>query len=519
MEEEKLNQETNQPVNRFLNFAKKSEPYVALDPREYESRNDFFGNRNRARKVTAYTKEEAEDIIATGDPEALKELSNFFFYSNGFYKKLLCYYATILYYTPLLIPHMIGNKGKITEKKNEQKYFEALEFINSLNFEQLCRRFALKVLLDGAYYGIVKEVDGEFCVQDLPYSYCRSRYKSFTGVDIIELDLKWFDKMTDDELRAAALESFPKEVKKEYERYKKGKRKSTWVKLPSEIGIHFELYEERPFFSPVIPAVINFNDYINLEKARDEQDLRAVIAQEIEHLADGSLVLEPDEALELHKGLKKIAEGNENLDAITTYGKIKIHQVHDTDATIKNNLEKIEKVFYSESGVSKQIFSADTNTSLEKSIQNDICTMMMLANSFSIWLKNLINTHFSNKRINFGVEILPVGQYNQKDYLQQTMNAAQYGFSFFIPSLAMGLEQNQLLDMKRLEIDLLDLQTIMVPLRSSHTESGNQADSEKSSQKKTLTEEEQRQAESEGASVDETEQAEQTIKNKNSGGQ
>jgi len=141
--------------------------------------------------------------------------------------------------------------------------------------------------------------------------------------------------------------------------------------------------------------------------------------------------------------------------------------------------------------------------------------MMTLANSFSIWLKNLINAHFSNKKINFGVEILPVGQYNQKDYLSQTMNAAQYGFSFFIPSLAMGLEQNQLLDMKRLEIDLLDMQTVMVPLRSSHTESGNQADSEK----QKLTEEEQRQAESEGASVDETEQAEQTIKNKNSGGQ
>jgi len=516
VEEEKKNtQETNQPINRFLEFAKNSEPYIAINPEDYESRSDFFSNRPRARKVTAYTKEEAEEIIATGDPELLKELSNFFFYSNGFYKKLLCYYATILYYTPLLIPHMIGNKSKITEKKNAEKYFEALEFINSLNFEQLCRRFALKVLLDGAYYGIVKEVNGEYCIQDLPYSYCRSRYKSYTGVDIIELNLEWFDKMTDDDLLAVALEGFPKEIKDAYKKYKKGKRKSNWVKLPSEIGIHFELYEERPFFSPVIPAVINFNDYINLEKARDKQDLRAVIAQEIEHLADGGLVLEPDEALELHKGLKKIAEGNENLDAITTYGKIKIHQVHDTDATIKNNLEKIEKVFYSESGVSKQIFSADTNTSLEKSIQNDICTMMTLANSFSIWLKNLINAHFSNKKINFGVEILPVGQYNQKDYLSQTMNAAQYGFSFFIPSLAMGLEQNQLLDMKRLEIDLLDMQTVMVPLRSSHTESGNQADSEK----QKLTEEEQRQAESEGASVDETEQAEQTIKNKNSGGQ
>jgi hypothetical protein len=85
-----------------------------------------------------------------------------------------------------------------------------------------------------------------------------------------------------------------------------------------------------------------------------------------------------------------------------------------------------------------------------------------------------------------------------------------------IPSLAMGLEQGQLLDIKRLEIDLLDMQSILVPLRSSHTESGNQGDAAKAAEK---TEEEIKQAESEGASKEESEQSEKTIQNKNSSGE
>lgn len=516
MDQEK--DKTQEPINRFTEFAKKAEPYISTSEKTYSDRlGNLFGNRDTTDSIHVYTKEEAEEIILDGSPDDLQSLSRSFYYANGFYRRLLVYYATILYYTPLLIPHMNKNKSKITEKRNEQKYFEALEFISSLNFEQLCRHFSLKVLTDGAYFGFLRKAGDKYCVQDLPYKKCRSRWKSFDGVPVVELDLTWFDSMADD-VRKATLKTFPNEVQKAYKAYKKNKA-SVWVKLPTNSGLYFTLYDNRPFFSTVIPAVINFNDYINLEKTKDQQELRSVIAQEIEHTANGDLILEPPEAQALHEGLKKIAQGNDNLDAITTYGKIKLMRVQEDDAAVKNNLEKIEKVFYSESGVSKQLFSADTNTSLERSIQNDICLMMMLANEYSIWLKGVVNSLFGDKKISFGVEILPVGQYNEKEYLSQTLNSAQYGYSFMIPSLAMGLEQGQLLDIKRLEIDLLDMQSILVPLRSSHTESGNQSDKEKAAESGQKTEEEVKQAESEGASKEESEQSEKTIKNKNSSGE
>lgn len=510
-ENEKSEKLTEEIKNRFAGFAAKLVEGVSV------TNQDFFttGMQSmgaRARAITPRTREEAEEIIRSGKPDQLRELSQSFFYSSGFYRRLLTHYATILYYTPLLIPHMTGNKKKITEKKYEAKYFESLEFINSLNFEQLCRHFALSVLVDGAYYGMVKEVDGKCCIQDLPYDYCRSRMKSFSGVDIVEFDVTWFDNIRDDKLKKETLATFPKEIRSGYLKYLKGSLPSSWVRIPSEMGIHFSLYEERPYFSPVIPSIINFNEYVEIEKAKDLQQLHTLVVQEIGHTSNGDLIFEPEEAVELHKGLTEITKKNEHLDGITSYGQIKTHRLLDDDSAVKNNLEKISSILYAESGSSQQLFAADGNVSLERSIQNDIALMMFLANNFSIWLKNLINSKFADNNITFGVEILPVGQYNVKDYQSQALNAAQYGYSFMIPSLAMGLEQNQLLDLKNVEIQLLKMDEVLMPLQSSHTASGKEGQGSSSK----LTEAEQEQREKEGNQKSEEERSEKTIQNRES---
>lgn len=506
MADENQNQEN---LNRFANFAKRNEKFITTSEEAYK---DSRFSLKRGDKYRPVSKEEAERILFDGDAEKLRDLSLSYYYASGFYKRLNIYYSTLLYYTPLIIPHMIGGKKKITDKRCSSKYYDALEFVNDLNFEQLCRHFALKVLKEGAYYGIIKDVDGECSVQDLPYKYCRSRLKTLTGVDIIEFDVTWFDTITDLNIRLETLNNFPKIVKKHYMSYKGGKKNiSKWVRIPDELGVHFSLDEDKPFFACIIPSIINFNNYIVLEKEKDEQELKAIIAQELPHTANGDLILEPEEALEIHKGLAELSKKNKNLDAITTYGQIKVSRIHDDDSAVKNNLEKIESTIYSESGVSKQLFAAEGNISLEKSIQNDISFIMTLANSFSIWLKNIVNARFSDKYIKFGIEILPVGQYNAKDYLSQTLQSAQYGYSFILPSLAMGLEQNQILDLKSLEIDLLHMEEELVPLRSSHTESGNTTS-------KTKTDEEIKEEEKKAASKAEEDLTEKTIQNKESSG-
>lgn len=55
--------------------------------------------------------------------------------------------------------------------------------------ERKCTLFSKDILVKGAYYGLIHE-DGDFvAIQDLPFDYCRSRFKNSHDVDIVEFNM------------------------------------------------------------------------------------------------------------------------------------------------------------------------------------------------------------------------------------------------------------------------------------------------------------------------------------------
>lgn len=465
----------------FEDFKKSVDNMIATSDSSYANDSSF----KRVSDLITYSKEEAEQIIANGNPEELRNLSISFFYSSGFYRRFMLYYATFLKYTPLIIPHMISNNKSIADNKYSKRYFESLEFLNALNFEKLCQNFTLKTMTEGAYYGIFRDygTDG-VGIQDLPFNYCRTRFKTPDGIDIVEINLTYFDKIREKKKRDECLANFPSDVKKAYNSYK-NKNTSKWYMLDPGIGIHFCLYEERPFMLNVIPAIIDFNEYKKIEKDKDTQELKKILVQEMPVTGDGELVFDPEEVQEMHRGIVGMLKKNKDIDVLTSFGKVNLENMQDTRGVITNNLEKIEKTIYSEAGISKQVFAADGNLSLEKSIQNDMALMMYLANSYSIWLSYILNKKYGDNKIRFTAKILPVSYYNNEEYISKTLDMAQYGYSFLVPSVALGLNQSEVTDIKKLEIDLLKLNVELIPLQSSHTQSGENINNEKDQDKKT----------------------------------
>ena len=449
-------------------FKKSISNMIAISDTSYSSDSSF----KRVKDLVSYTKEEAKQIIDSGDSEELKELSTSFFYSSGFYRRFMLYYATMLKYTPIIIPHMVGNQKSIADNKYSKKYYNALEFFNKLNFEKLCQNFTLKVLIEGAYYGMLRDYGGGvFGIQNLPFKYCRVRFKTPEDLDVVEFDLSYFDTIRDKDKRDQCLKSFPREVIKAYNSYK-NKNNNKWCLLEPGTGIHFCLYEERPFMLNTIPAIIDFEEYKEIEKEKDTQELKKILVQKMPISSDGELVFDPEEVEEIHRGVVGMLKKNNDVDVLTSFGEVKLENMQDARSVITNNLEKIEKTIYSEAGTTKQVFAADGNLSLEKSIQNDLSLMMYLANSYGVWLSYIINQYFGDNKISFTAKILPVSFYNDDEYISKTLNLAQFGFSFLLPSLALGINQSEITDLKSLEIDLLKLNYKLVPLQSSYTQSG-----------------------------------------------
>lgn len=461
-----MNSEDEKTIQKKLTtFQKMNQKMVAANPGAYRFPNAI----PIARPHIEYTKEDALDIIHNGDPEELRRLSFSFFYTSGFYRRMILYYSTILTYSTLVIPNFKSNKDSLsTQEKN--LYDKALDIIENLNPKSICVHMALHVFVEGAYYGMLSESsDGKFTVIDLPYSYCRHRYKTYEGIDIIDFNLTFFDKIPTIDQRIACLKTYPDEIRIAYNNYK-NKGLSYWYQVPAEYGIHFNLYEDRPFLVDTIPAIIDFNEYRDIEKEKDKQDLYKILVQEMPHLNDGELVFEPEEVALMHEGVVKMLKNTKGIDVLTSFGNVDVKDLQAARSVISNNLEKIEKSIYSEAGVSKQLFSADTTTSLNKALDNDCALVMILGNYFANWFKFIINNNCSKYNA-FEVIMLPVTQFNRIDMFKTSLQGAQNGYSIFIPSICLGISQKQLINLKKLE-NALDLLDYMTPLASSFTQTG-----------------------------------------------
>ena len=422
-----------------------------------------------------YDIEEARQIISQGTSQEKTQLSQHYFKKGGYYKRLLIHYASLLQYVGILIPHSKTSKS-LQEKYIVKQYEKAVNLLEKMDLKNLLTRFSLRALVDGAYYGIVFTSSKEdYGVLDLPFAYCRSRFKDLEGNPVIEFDVSYFDDIRDEASRAAALESFPEEISELYRQWKSvGDRQDSYYLLNTENTIYFNFFDDSPFFLSVIPATIEYDQAVEVEQARALDEIRKLIIQKIPYLSDGSLLFEPVEAKQIHSGAVNILGDNENYSVLTTYADVEIADTKTSgDRTATSTLDRMKDNVYNAAGTSSQIFAASGNLSVATSLQNDLALMMILGNKYATYIARVMNRRFGNSNISFTYPILPVSYYNQDKMVGDYFKMASSGYSFLLPAIAQGLSQKDLSSLKELENEVLYLDEKFIPLKSSYTQSSD----------------------------------------------
>ena len=456
--------------NKFdlASFKKSNDAMIAQTENAYS---DMYLKRRQVQRTRDYTADEIERIVSSADVESQIQLSRNYFYKNGFYKRIILYYATLLKYSGVLIPNP-APKQNLSNSKIQERYYKAVDFVERARLASLLTECSIRALRDGCYYGIIQTNDkSSFALLDLPVSYCTSRFKDTFGNDIIEFNTQYFDKITDNEKREQALETFPKVVSRHYRRWKRNKVKTSWVIIPSDIGVCFPFLDGRPLFLNVIPATIQYDDAVDTERERALEEIRKIIVQKIPHLTDGGLLFEPEEAEEIHRGTVGMMKPNKNVSVLTTYADVDAIVSHTAADSVSNNLEKMVQNIYYEGGVSKEMFASSGSSTLETSVKNDTALMMILGNKYATFISNLVNELFANASVSFKYTILPITYYNESTYITDSFKLAQSGYSFILPALALGFSQRDIGNIKDLENDVLKLGERLIPLSSAYTQS------------------------------------------------
>ncbi len=452
-------------------FKKAMEDMVAKNAKAW---NESIGYSFSLRRTKEYTKEQVEQIINSSSLIAQQQLSRAFFYKDGLYKRILIYYATLLKYVGILIPNPIAG-NELSTPHIFKRYTNALDYLEKVFVPELFTSFSLRALVDGCYYGVIQEVSKtDFVVLDLPAEYCRSNFKDLHGNDIIEFNVTYFTSIIDEKVRKQALRIYPKVISDHYYRYTKGQVTSMWVKIPSDIGFCFPFFDDgRPLFLDLIPAVMDYDEAVDINRERDLEEIRKIIVQKIPHLADGALLFEPDEALEMHAGAVGMMKGNKNISVLTTYADVDAVVSKTSSEASTNALEKSLQNVYSRASVSGQLFAPTGSQALNTSITNDMSLMMILANKYARFVTFILNYLFANANVNFKYTILPVSWYNVTQYITDTFKLSQSGYSFLLPAIAAGLSQKDLINVKKLENTALEMSKLLIPLESAYTQSAN----------------------------------------------
>lgn len=465
----------------LASFKRAQEKMISTNDRAW----DPIYSARRSTRLRDYTPEEIDRIVNSGSLAEKQKLSRNYFYKDGFYRRILIYYATLLKFSGLLIPNPATGK-KLSDIHIQKKYNNAMDFVERLSLPTMLTNCTLKALIYGSYYGVIQTLDKKnFALLDLPSEYCCSRFRDIQGNDIIEFDVRYFNTISDKDAREEALAIYPKVVASFYRKYMKGKETSSWVKIPSDIGVCFPLFDGTPTFLNVIPATIQYDEAVETERERDLEEIRKIIVQKIPHLQDGGLLFEPEEAAEIHEGTVRMMGKNQNVSVLTTYADVDSIVSKTTSDAVSNNLDKMVQNIYYESGVSGQIFAATGNLSIETSIKNDTAFIMTLGNKYSTFITAMINQLYANTNISFKYSILPITYYNESTYIADSFKLAQSGYSYLMPALAMGLSQRDVGNVKDLENDLLKLNEKLQPLSSAYTQSGEVGAPEKSADEKS----------------------------------
>ena len=296
----------------------------------------------------------------------------------------------------------------------------------------------------------------------------------------VEFNMKFFDDYyKDTQQRQKILDLFPKEFKKGYEAYKKGKLPAQfkgdtpgWWLLDPRAVIKFSMEDgDYPPFMSIIPYILDLDAAQDLDRQRMAQKLLKIIIQKMPIDKNGDLVFDVDEAQALHNNAVKMLQKAIGIDILTTFADVQVADMSDRgNQSNLDELEKVERTVYNEAGVSQMQFNSDSNTALNNSILNDQASMYDLLLQFESFLNLLLEPfNKSPKKIYYKAQFLNTTIYNYKEVSKLYKEQMQVGFSKMLAQVALGQSQSSILANAYFENDILDLVRVFIPPLMSST--------------------------------------------------
>ena len=418
--------------------------------------------------------EKIQEILRSGDLEALRLLSNYFYRVNSDYRNNIDFLANLPLYDTVVIP--VFEEGKGSKNKILKSFYDACTFVEQLDIPNTFSYITVEWLKNGIFNGLLRDLGDKVVIQSLPLSYCRTRFKDFNNLNILEFNILYFARITDKTLRNEILLTYPKIIQKAWHAWENNQLHDPWVAIPAvDGGICFTFSNDSmPLLIASIPELKKLQDAVGREEKRDENELYKLLIQRMPIDKDGELIFELEEVADIHASVAAMLKDLDTVDVLTTFGETSLESLQESTAASQTNdrIAKYRTNVWEALGRGSILFNPDGSSSLAYAIKKDEALMIRYLNVYETWIKFHINDRFARKDVTFDFEILPLTVFNRQDLQQSYFRGAQYGYSKMFAGVAMGIKQRDQLSLMNFENEFLKMSEKMIPLQSSYTTPG-----------------------------------------------
>lgn len=462
----------------------------------------IYKEDTKGRNSVDWTRQTHDKMIETTkgtDLKQIRSLSKYFFQTNGVYARAVRYLADIYKYDFLLYPNLDLDLEMTDEFSDKilKKFNVLLEHFDNSAIQLMCRKWANTVCIEGCYYGyICDDVNDKLVVQDLPVDFCRSRFL-YKGMPLVEFNVQYFDKVTSDQkYREKLLGLFPEEFQVGYRKYKAGKLPAEeqgddagWILLDMNRSFKFNFNDEDiPPFLYAIPDIIGLDEVEDLEKEKLLQQIQKILIQKFELDQNGQIPFTMKELQQLNQNAVDMVGDAVGVSVLSTVAEVSLEDLATSNGTeSQNNLEAAQNSVYNALGISANLFNTDGNLALEKSIIIDEAYIKPLLLQFEQFFNRYLEWKFNKKDLKFRMKMLLTSIFNSSDMSSKYENLTKIGFSRFLPMVALGHTQKEVISMAKLEQQIMQLDAYMLPPFSSNTMSSDTWSDIKAQQQQILS--------------------------------
>lgn len=424
------------------------------------------------------------------DVAGIRAISQHFFKVSGVYSRAARYLAYLPTYDYLINPRVLGLE--VAETTIIREVISQLTFLEKMKLKNTLGTIALDVIVEGVYYAYTRRNGENAVIQKLPVKACRTG-KVVNGFPVVEFSLDYINGIADNTTRINFLNTMPAEIVREWNVFREDKRNGVrteestserrqvnngtnygnWITLNPKYATAFYYNPSlQPLLANSFFAILDLMELKGIEKKKAENELFNLVVQKFPLNDDGEPVFDFVEMQAFHDSAKKIFEKSDQTDLLTTFGEINNIDLNEASRD-PLDYKQWKTDIYGELGISPQLFSTEGNMALEKSIQADEALIFFLVQKFQDWITYQLEVQFeermSSEKFSISFWIPPITVMNRKEFASTYKDMATLGYSKFLPALAMGQSQLDIIAGATFENDILGIGNIMKPLQSSHT--------------------------------------------------